>query len=183
MPWIKTKFEGVWVFEPKVWGDDRGYFFESFNALTLDGTDIENNFVQDNEAMSARGVLRGLHYQVGANAQSKLVRAVVGEILDVVVDLRPNSDTYGNHFSIILNETNKKQLFVPKGFAHGYVVLSETAIFSYKCDGYYDKVSEGGLLWSDPTLNIDWLIPNDEIILSDKDKVQPCFDEHLAFTL
>jgi dTDP-4-dehydrorhamnose 3,5-epimerase len=183
MSWIKIEFEGVWVFEPRVWGDDRGYFFESFNAATLEGTDIENNFVQDNEAMSTRGVLRGLHYQVGSNAQSKLVRAVIGEILDVIVDLRPRSDTYGKHFSILLNESNKKQLFVPKGFAHGYVVLSETAIFSYKCDGYYDKAGEGGLLWSDPTLNIDWMIPNAEIILSDKDKVQPIFGDHLVFAL
>lgn len=182
MSWIKTEFEGVWVFEPKVWGDDRGYFFESFNASTLHQTDIANNFVQDNEAMSSRGVLRGMHYQVGENAQSKLVRAVVGEILDVIVDIRPYSATYGKYYSILLNDVNKKQLFVPKGFAHGYIVLSDMAIFSYKCDGYYDKSREGGLIWSDPTLNIDWMIPHDEIILSDKDKVQPLFGSHLVFS-
>ena len=183
MGWLKTDFEGLWVFEPKIFGDNRGYFLESFNENTLKDTDIEVSFVQDNEAKSTKGVLRGLHYQVGKNAQSKLVRVVTGEVLDVVVDVRPNSKTFGQHFSIILNDINKNQLFVPKGFAHGYVVLSEEAIFVYKCDAFYDKDAEAGIKFDDSSLNINWTLPSDELLLSDKDLVQTLFENHKAFYL
>jgi dTDP-4-dehydrorhamnose 3,5-epimerase len=181
MSWIKTNFEDVYVFEPQVWKDGRGYFVETFNASTLKGTTINPNFVQDNEAKSTRGVLRGLHYQTGESAQSKLVRVVTGEVLDVIVDLRKDSNTYGKHLSIILNDITKKQLFVPRGFAHGYIVLSDEAIFAYKCDNFYDNKSEGGLIYNDPSLNIDWILKQDEIIISEKDKQQPLFGKHKPF--
>ena len=181
MGWQATKFEGLWVFEPKIFGDHRGYFLESFNENTLQGTDIDVRFVQDNEAKSTKGVLRGLHYQVGPKAQSKLVRVVTGEVLDVVVDIRPNSATYGQHYAIVLNDVNKLQLFVPKGFAHGYVVLSDEAIFVYKCDAFYSKEDEGGILYNDPSLHIDWLLPTNKLILSDKDLQQPILGKHKTF--
>lgn len=183
MAWIKTNFEGVWVFEPKVWKDERGYFFESYNAsnLPMDLQDI--HFVQDNEAKSTKGVLRGLHYQLPPYAQSKLVRCIVGEVLDVIVDIRPGSATYGQHLSIILNEINKKQMFVPRGFAHGYLVLSDTAIFAYKCDNYYAPTQEGGLLYSDAQLMINWIMPSSELIISQKDAILPPFGQHKQFEL
>lgn len=183
MPWSKTDFEGVWVFEPQVFADSRGYFFESFNASKLEGTDIANAFVQDNEAKSSRGVLRGLHYQIGANAQSKLVRVVTGEVLDVIVDIRPGSKSYGKHFSILLNEENKKQLFVPKGFAHGYLVLRDDTIFAYKCDAYYDKANEGGIKYDDPSLEIDWLLEKEALLLSEKDMELPLLGSHKPFKI
>jgi dTDP-4-dehydrorhamnose 3,5-epimerase len=183
MGWLTTEFEGLWIYEPKVFGDSRGYFMESFNESTLSDTDIQTTFVQDNEAKSSKGVLRGLHYQVGKNAQSKLVRVITGEVLDVVVDIRPSSRTYGQHFSIVLNDVNKFQLFVPKGFAHGYVVLSDEAIFVYKCDTFYSKSDEAGIKYNDSTLNIDWVLPRECLLLSEKDLLQPEFGNHKIFHL
>ncbi len=181
MSWMKTNFEGVWVFEPKIWHDQRGYFVETFNSSTLPEPLKGITFVQDNEAKSTRGVLRGLHYQLQPHAQSKLVRCVTGEVLDVIVDVRPGTITYGQHLSVILNEINKKQLFVPHGFAHGYAVLSETAIFAYKCDNYYAPGTEGGLLFDDPALGINWILPRAEMVVSDKDKVLPILGDHKPF--
>lgn len=181
MGWINTKLKDVWVFEPKILRDERGYFFESFNAAHLP-EDIKNIiFVQDNEAQSSRGVLRGLHYQLPPHAQAKLVRCVVGEILDIIVDIRPYSPTYGQSFSIVLNDDNKKQLFVPRGFAHGYAVLSQHAIFAYKCDNYYAPQSEGGLRFDDPNLQLDWMLTSSEIVLSDKDNKLPILGHHIPF--
>ncbi len=168
----ETKLKGCFIIEPTIFGDERGYFFESFNKekfKKLTGKEIE--FVQDNEAYSNRGVLRGLHFQIGEFAQAKLVRVVKGKVLDVVVDLRPNSKTYGKTVSCILSEENKKQLFVPRGFAHGYAVIEDNTVLVYKCDNYYQPTSEGGIIYNDATLNIDWMLSEDEIILSNKDKL------------
>lgn len=181
MGWIKTHFDDLWVYEPKIWSDERGYFMESFNASNLPESFLNTQFVQDNEAKSTAGVLRGLHYQLPPFAQSKLVRVVTGEVLDVVVDIRPESSTFGKSFSLILNDIQKKQLLVPKGFAHGYVVLSAEAIFAYKCDAFYNPNHETGILFNDPTLNIDWLYPSHMLIVSEKDKNQPYFKDHLVF--
>ena len=178
MPFIKTEIEDLVVFEPQIWEDERGYFFESFNSNSFKAFGIDAHFVQDNQAKSSYGVLRGLHYQTGAHAQAKLVRVISGKVLDVAVDLRPESSTYGQSFSIILSAENKKQLFVPRGFAHGYAVLSETAEFFYKCDNFYNKSAEGGLIYNDEKLNIDWQLAPSDIILSEKDKVQPSFGSH-----
>ncbi len=179
MPFIPTEFPELIVFEPQVFGDDRGYFFESFNARVFEEAKITRPFVQDNQARSTYGVLRGLHYQRGVHAQAKLVRVLEGRVLDVVVDLRPKSPKYGQHYSIELSAENKKQLYVPRGFAHGYVVLSETAEFFYKCDNFYNKESEGGLIYNDPQLNIHWGIDLKDAILSEKDKALPKFGAHL----
>ncbi len=181
MPFTTTHIEGLVIFDPQVWGDDRGYFYESYNANTFKAAGIETVFVQDNQAYSSYGVLRGLHYQVGEFAQAKLVRCIQGEVLDVVVDIRPDSETYGQHLGVLLNEDNKRQLFVPRGFAHGYVVLSDTALFAYKCDHFYSKEHEGGLAFNDPSLNIDWKIDLKHAQLSDKDKIQPLFGNHLPY--
>jgi len=170
----ETKLKGCFIIEPKVFKDPRGYFFESFNQNKFNeliGKTID--FVQDNESFSSKGVLRGLHFQTGAYAQAKLVRVIKGRVLDVVVDIRKESPTFSEHFSIELSEDNKRQLFVPKGFAHGFIVLSETAIFSYKCDNFYDKASEQGLRYDDPSLGIDWKLPANEFIVSEKDLVLP----------
>ncbi|MBK7638162.1 MAG: dTDP-4-dehydrorhamnose 3,5-epimerase [Saprospiraceae bacterium] len=183
MAWIKTNFQGVWVFEPRVWNDQRGYFVETYNASGLPDELQDISFVQDNEAASVRGVLRGLHYQLPPHAQSKLVRVVQGEVLDVIVDLRKESSTFGQHLSVILNDIQKKQLFVPKGFAHGYVVLSPTAIFAYKCDAFYNFSAEAGIKYDDPVLGIDWLLPAEECLVSDKDRILPTFDQHTPFAL
>lgn len=173
---IETYLKDCFFIEPKVFGDDRGYFFESFNKKVFEEkTGLEINFVQDNEAFSNRGVLRGLHFQKGEFAQAKLVRVVKGKVLDVAVDIRPNSATYGKHFSIVLSEENKKQLFVPRGFAHGYAVLEDNTIFTYKCDNFYYPNEEGGIIYNDSNLAIDWKLSKDEIQLSEKDKVQPKF--------
>ncbi|NVK51774.1 MAG: dTDP-4-dehydrorhamnose 3,5-epimerase [Flavobacteriaceae bacterium] len=170
----ETHLAGCFVLEPTIFGDERGYFFESYTKEKFkELTGLEIEFIQDNEAFSNRGVLRGLHYQKGVDAQAKLVRVIKGKVLDVAVDLRPNSPTYGKHFSIILSEANKKQLFVPRGFAHGYAVLEDNTIFAYKCDNGYKPSSEAGILYSDPHLNIDWMLSKDEIILSEKDKKLP----------
>jgi dTDP-4-dehydrorhamnose 3,5-epimerase len=172
-----TPFEGCIIFKPNVFGDERGCFFESFNQKRFDELTGGNTvFVQDNQSYSAKGVLRGLHFQKGASAQAKLVRVVKGEVLDVAVDLRSGSATHGKHFGIRLSDSNNLQLFIPKGFAHGFVVLSDDAIFQYKCDNYYDKVSEGGLHYSDPSLAIDWILPKEQLIVSPKDIELPYMD-------
>lgn len=178
MEFIDTGIEGLFVLEPKVFGDERGYFMESFRADHFEKKDIDVFFIQDNESKSSKGVLRGLHYQCGEFAQTKLVKVVQGKVFDVVVDIRVESPSYGKSFGVELSAENKKQLFVPKGFAHGFVVLSETAIFQYKVDKLYSKESEGGIIYNDPSLAIDWQINNDEIILSDKDKELPKFGDH-----
>ncbi|MEQ8707270.1 MAG: dTDP-4-dehydrorhamnose 3,5-epimerase [Phaeodactylibacter sp.] len=178
MPFLNTPIKGLKIFEPQVWKDDRGYFYEAFNQQRFKEAGIAVPFVQDNQARSTRGVLRGLHYQVGEHAQAKLVRVIEGEVLDMVVDIRPDSATYGQWFSIRLSAENKRQLFVPRGFAHGYLVLSPTAEFFYKCDNFYSKEHEGGIIFDDPKLAIDWEIDQEELILSEKDKVLPRFGAH-----
>ena len=178
MPFTKTPIDQLIIFEPKVFEDPRGYFFESFNARIFNEQGIRINFLQDNQARSDYGVLRGLHYQTGDFAQAKLVRVLSGEVLDVAVDLREGSPTYGRHFKVRLSAGNKRQLFIPRGFAHGYVVLSETAEFFYKCDNYYAPYHEGGIRYDDPTLGIDWEIPPEDIILSSKDQQLPAFGQH-----
>lgn len=178
MPFLETGIPDLKVFEPKIWPDERGYFYEAYNANTFREAGIYADFVQDNQARSTFGVLRGLHYQVEPFAQAKLVRVIEGEVLDVAVDIREDSPTYGQWYSVRLSAANKRQLFVPRGFAHGYVVLSETAEFFYKCDNFYSKAHEGGIRWDDPTLNIDWEIELNKVILSEKDQVLPVFGEH-----
>ncbi|WP_452603004.1 dTDP-4-dehydrorhamnose 3,5-epimerase [Pontimicrobium sp. MEBiC06410] len=174
---IKTKLEDCFILEPTIFNDERGYFFESFNNSVFNKImGVNTVFVQDNESYSTKGVLRGLHYQQGEFAQAKLVRVVKGKVLDVAVDLRKNSKTYSEYISVELTEDNKRQLFVPKGFAHGFVVLSDTAIFSYKCDGFYNKDAERGIIYNDITLNIDWKLPEKELIISEKDLLLPKFD-------
>ncbi|EGV43034.1 dTDP-4-dehydrorhamnose 3,5-epimerase [Bizionia argentinensis JUB59] len=169
---IETKLEGCFIIEPKVFEDKRGYFFESFNEKEFQKlTGTNTNFLQDNESYSIRGVLRGLHYQTGIHAQAKLVRVIKGSVLDVAVDIRKNSSTFGQYISFELTEDNKRQLFVPRGFAHGFVVLSDTAIFAYKCDNYYNKESEGGIIYNDPSLNIDWKLPEESLLVSEKDVI------------
>ena len=173
----ETYLQGCFILEPKIFEDERGYFFETFNQNRFNeivGSEVR--FVQDNESSSTKGVLRGLHYQFGEHAQAKLVRVIKGKVLDIVVDIRKESKTFGAQFSIELSESNKKQLFVPRGFAHGFIVLSDSATFSYKCDNYYNKESEGGIIFNDETLNIDWQLDENELIISDKDKILPTFD-------
>ena len=176
MPFIKTPFPGLLVFEPKVFEDNRGYFFESYNRNTFSDQGVQIEFVQDNQAKSSFGVVRGLHYQVEPYAQTKLLRVLSGEIIDAAVDIRKNSPTYGKAFSILLSAENRKQLFIPKGFAHGYSVISQTAEVFYKCDEFYHKESEGGIAWNDPALEIDWRLSADQIIVSEKDKVYPILE-------
>lgn len=177
MPFIKTGLPDLLVFEPHVFEDSRGYFFESYNEDVFKAEGISATFIQDNQARSAYGVIRGLHYQLNPYSQIKLIRVLSGIIFDVVLDIRRNSPTYGQTFSIELSADNRKQLFVPKGFAHGYSVLSETAEVFYKCDNFWNKESEGGVLYNDPSLAIDWRIPGDKEIVSDKDKQQKVFAE------
>lgn len=176
MPFIQTGIPDLLLFEPKVFEDSRGYFFESYNENTFASEGVKIKFVQDNQAKSSYGVIRGLHYQLDPYAQTKLIRVLSGTILDVVVDIRAGSPAYGKSYAVELSAENKKQLLVPQGFAHGYSVISETAEVLYKCDAFYHKESEGGLFYNDPQLNIDWKIPADKAIISDKDKVQPGFD-------
>ena len=167
---IKTDIEGVLIIEPKVFGDARGYFLESFNAKEFaEKTGLNINFVQDNESMSSYGVMRGLHFQNPPYTQSKLVRCVKGAVLDVAVDIRKGSPTYGQHVAVELTEDNHRQFFVPRGFAHGFAVLSETAVFQYKCDNFYAPQADGGISILDVSLGIDWRIPTDKVLLSDKD--------------
>jgi dTDP-4-dehydrorhamnose 3,5-epimerase len=180
MPFHQTDIPGLILFEPKVFGDDRGYFFESYNSNTFEEEGgLKVNFVQDNQAFSTRGVLRGLHYQTGDAAQAKLVRVLQGEVLDVVVDIREGSPTYGQYHKQRLSAENKLQMFVPRGFAHGYAVLSETAVFFYKCDNFYSKANEGGLRFDCPLLNIDWEIEVDELIVAERDRNFPSLGAHL----
>ena len=174
---VKTKLDGLVVLKPTVFKDNRGYFMESYNQKNINKLLGNVNFVQDNESESTRGVLRGLHFQKPPYTQAKLVRCLKGSVLDVVLDLRKDSKTYGIFETISLTEENKKQLFIPKGFAHGFIVLSKSAIFSYKVDNYYNPDSESGVLWSDLDLNIDWKINKNEIIVSEKDKNLPTFNE------
>ena len=175
MPFIQTHIPHLLVFEPKIIEDSRGYFFESFNLQTFRAEGIGINFVQDNQSSSQYGVIRGLHYQLDPYAQVKLIRVLAGRILDVAVDIRKDSPTFGKSFSIELSAENKKQLFVPAGFAHGFSVLSGQAEVFYKCDSFYNKESEAGILYSDPSLNIDWKIPAGKEIISEKDKRLPLF--------
>ena len=183
MPFLQTPIPDLVLFEPKVWQDDRGYFYEAFNHTVFAEAGITRPFVQDNQAQSVRGVLRGLHYQIGEYAQAKLVRVLAGEVLDIAVDIREDSKTYGEVYSVILSAENKRQLYVPRGFAHGYIVLSETANFFYKCDNYYAKSQEGGIIFNDATLAIDWGLPEDQLILSEKDLELPTFGKHRISSL
>lgn len=176
---IQTAIPGVVIIEPKVFGDARGYFFESWSQRDFDAAVAPVVFVQDNESLSSYGVLRGLHFQKGEFAQSKLLRVVRGRVLDVAVDIRKGSPTYGKHVSVELSEDNHRQLFIPKGFAHGFVVLSEKAVCQYKCDCFYHKESEAGIAWNDPALGIDWRIPAEDIILSEKDSHNPLLKDIL----
>ncbi|MGB5662017.1 dTDP-4-dehydrorhamnose 3,5-epimerase [Eudoraea sp.] len=174
MTFKETKLKGCFVLEPNVFSDNRGYFLESFNKEMFNrGIGNTVNFVQDNQSFSLKGVIRALHYQIGDRAQAKLVRVLSGIVLDVAVDLRKDSVTFGEHIAVELTHENKKQLFIPRGFAHGFVVLSDSAEFFYKCDNYYNKASEGGIIFNDPTLNIDWKLPADQYKVSEKDLVLP----------
>jgi len=177
MPFIQTPISDLLVFEPNIYEDSRGYFFESFNLQTFRAEGIDISFVQDNQSSSKYGVIRGLHYQLNPSAQVKLIRVLSGRILDVVVDIRKGSPTFGKNFSVELTAENKKQLFVPAGLAHGFSVLSEEAEVLYKCDSFYNKDSEAGILYNDPSLNIDWKIPAEKEIVSEKDKGLPLFAE------
>ncbi|MCU7618676.1 dTDP-4-dehydrorhamnose 3,5-epimerase [Chryseobacterium sp. PBS4-4] len=172
----ETPLKDCYIIEPNVFEDGRGYFYEKFNEQKFEQlTGMNGHFVQDNISKSSYGVLRGLHLQKGNYAQAKLVSCIEGKVLDVAVDLREDSPTFGKSFTIELTGENKLQLYVPRGFGHGFSVLSKTAVFSYKCDNFYNKDSEGGVLWNDTELNIDWQIPLEDIILSDKDSIQPAF--------
>lgn len=180
MAFKETFLPGVIIFEPAVYPDDRGFFFESYNKRLFLSNNISNEFVQDNQSYSIYGVIRGLHYQKEPFAQSKLVRVLHGEILDVVLDLRVGSPGFGKSYDVRLSAENKKQIFVPKGFAHGFSVLSETAVISYKCDQFYNKQSEAGIRFNDPVLNINWQIPPDKTLISEKDTQLPAFDPSIS---
>lgn len=177
MPFVKTELPDLLIYEPVIFGDDRGYFFESYNERAFKHDNVDIRFVQDNQARSVYGVVRGLHFQNNPYAQTKLIRVLEGVILDVVVDMRKDSPGFGKSFSIELSAENKKQLLVPKGFAHGYSVLSKTAEVFYKCDEFYNKGCEGGLAYNDPSLNIDWKLPVSEMVLSSKDLIHPTMDK------
>jgi len=172
-----TPIAGLLVLTPRVFRDERGYFLESFNAKNLAEAGINTSFVQDNESKSTRGVIRGLHYQLNPHAQAKLVRVIEGTVFDVAVDLRKDSLTFGQWCGLELSGENKKQLYIPRGFAHGFSVLSEIAVFAYKCDGYYDPASERGIMYNDPELRIDWKINHQEAQISEKDQANPLFRE------
>jgi dTDP-4-dehydrorhamnose 3,5-epimerase len=174
MNFISTNALDCYSIEPKIIYDERGYFMESFNERSFqEGVGQSVHFVQDNQSFSSKGVLRGLHYQTGEHAQAKLVSVTQGEVLDIAVDIRPGSATYGEKVSVVLSAEKKNQLFIPRGFAHGFVVLSETATFFYKCDNFYHKESEAGILYNDPELNIDWQFSMSEVVVSEKDKILP----------
>ncbi len=174
MKFTKTNIPEVILIEPKVFGDDRGYFVETFRSDIFEReAGIKTTFIQDNESRSSQGVLRGLHYQLPPYAQSKLVRVIEGKVLDIAVDIRKNSPKFGQHVSVELSAENKHQLFIPRGFAHGFVVLSETAIFAYKVDNYYSPECDRGIQFDDPQLNIDWKLEHQQLQLSEKDKTQP----------
>ena len=170
MNFIKTKIKDLLIVEPKIWKDDRGYFFESYNKRNFNEAGINASFVQDNQSLSQKGTLRGLHAQSGEHAQGKLVRVIKGRVIDVAVDIRKSSETYGQHLAVELSEVNQLLFWVPPGFLHGFVTLENDTIFTYKVTGLYDKNSEIGVVWNDPELNIDWGISAEDVILSDKDK-------------
>ena len=167
---IKTEIEGVVIIEPRIFKDERGYFYESFSQREFEEKVCRTTFVQDNQSMSSYGVVRGLHFQKSTCSQSKLVRCIKGAVLDVAVDIRKGSPTFGKHVAVELSEENHRQLFIPRGFAHGFAVLTPEAVFQYKCDNYYNKESEGAIAWNDPQLAIDWRIPADKVLLSEKDR-------------
>ena len=177
MNFIKTKIKDLLIVEPKIWKDDRGYFFESYNKRNFNEAGINASFVQDNQSLSQKGTLRGLHAQSGEHAQGKLVRVIKGRVIDVAVDIRKSSETYGQHLAVELSEVNQLLFWVPPGFLHGFVTLENDTIFTYKVTGLYDKNSEIGVVWNDPELNIDWGISAEDVILSDKDKVLPLFKD------
>jgi len=174
---IETPIPGLFVLEPRVFADERGYFFESYNESKFKKEGLVYQFVQDNESKSHHGVIRGLHYQLEPYAQTKVIRVIRGTVYDVAVDLRKGSPTFGKWFGVEVSATNKKQFYIPKGFAHGFSVLSKYAIFSYKCDNFYNPASEGGVRYDDPALGIDWLIDKKEAIVSEKDKILPLLDD------
>lgn len=171
MNFIKTDIDGVIIVEPRIFADNRGYFFESYNEAEFTANGIPNKFVQDNQSKSCYGVIRGLHCQLGEHAQAKLVRVLHGKVLDVAVDARPESPTFGKHVAVELSAENNRQLFIPRGFLHGFSVLSETAVFAYKCDNLYCKAAEFGIRYDDPEIGIDWRIPTEKIITSEKDRI------------
>lgn len=177
MNFIKTDIEGVFIIEPKVFSDSRGYFFESYNEADFVAAGITNRFVQDNQSKSSYGVIRGLHCQRGEASQAKLVRVLQGKVLDVAVDIREGSATFGQYVKVELSAENNRMFFIPKGFLHGFSVLSDTAVFSYKCDALYNKAAEFGIRFDDETLNIDWQIPADKAVISDKDKLLGSFKD------
>lgn len=181
MKFTEQNIKGVWVIEPQVYKDERGYFMESFKQNEFEKHIGKVDFIQDNESQSGRGVLRGLHYQHGASAQAKLVRVIEGSVLDIAVDIRRSSPTFGQHVAIELTAENKKQLFVPRGMAHGFLVLSERAIFTYKVDNVYAPQHEASIIWNDPTVNIDWGISEKELLLSPKDKSGKLLSEAVLF--
>lgn len=177
MNFIPTTISGCFIIEPQIISDDRGYFMESFNENKFqNGIGQDVHFVQDNQSFSSKGVLRGLHYQTGIHAQAKLVRVLSGEVLDVAVDIRPESKTFGHYASALLSAENQRQFFVPRGFAHGFLVLSETATFFYKCDNFYNKESEGGIIYNDVSLNIDWQCSTEKLLISEKDMHLPTLE-------
>lgn len=178
MKLVETPLKDCYIIEPTIFEDERGYFYEKFNQQKFESlTGMNGHFVQDNISKSSYGVLRGLHLQKDHHAQAKLVSCLEGKVWDIAVDLRENSPSFGKWFGVELTAENKRQFYIPRGFAHGFAVLSETAIFAYKCDNFYNKESEGGIIWNDPNLNIDWKLPLEDIILSEKDKVQKTFEE------
>ena len=170
MNYIQTEIDGVWIIEPKVFSDPRGYFMEAFKQQEFDATIGQINFIQDNESKSSFGTLRGLHYQKGDYCQAKLVRVIKGEVLDVAVDLRKPSPTFGKHISVLLSDDNKRQLFIPRGFAHGFLVKSEEAVFTYKVDNIYAPQAEASIIYNDPALGIDWPIADSQLVMSEKDR-------------
>ena len=178
MKYFETEIKGVWIIEPQRFGDPRGYFMEAFKLTEFRAaTGTATEFIQDNESVSSRGVLRGLHFQRGEYAQAKLVRVSRGKVLDVAVDLRPDSETFGRHIAVELSDENARQLFIPRGFAHGFAVLSDRATVQYKCDAFYAPESEGGIAWDDPELAIDWHVDGDRVALSPKDARHPRLSE------
>lgn len=177
MNFIETAIEGVYIIEPRIFTDDRGYFFESYSKAAFEAAGLHYDFVQDNQSKSVYGTVRGLHFQKGEHAQAKLVRVLEGTVLDVAVDLRRTSHTYGQYVAVELSAENNRQLLIPRGFAHGFSVLSETAVFAYKCDNLYCRESEGGIRFDDPSLAIDWRIDPAKALTSDKDKLHPYFSE------
>lgn len=181
MELLKTPLKDCFILKPSVFQDERGFFYETYNQKLFQKiTGLNLDFVQDNQSISSKGVLRGLHFQRGDMAQAKLVRVAKGKVLDIVVDIRKNSETFGKSFSIILDDVENLQLFVPRGFAHGFITLSEQSIFSYKCDNFYDKASEGGIIYNDATLALDWHLPKEEFIVSAKDQELPSFKEAIS---